>query len=183
MGTEITLSLNGVDIDYGKNRYWKNHHWLFPPGSLTDITYRYANDEVETKPGFQTTLNEAGFRLRHLGYSLQETETKFDAAVSRWNRTADLQLTFEDFRAALTSIDFGTLTPADLAPIIWDFRVYVRSLLSAWIRMRQGSKTSSQASTSQSPSERSPTAQQTARSRSDGTIKTWSRAAGYPSMT
>lgn len=132
VGTEITLSLNGVDIDYGKNRYWKNHHWLFPPGSLTDITYRYANDVAETKSGFQTSLKEADFRLRHLGYSLQETKTKFDAAVIRWNRTADLRLTFEDFRTALTSIDFGTLTPADLAPFIWDFRAYVRSLLSAW---------------------------------------------------
>ena len=132
MGTEITLSLNGVDIDYGKNRYWKSHHWLFPPGSLTDIEYRYANDAVETKPGFQTTLNETGFRLRHLGYSLQETRTKFDAAVRRWNRTADLQLSFDDFRSALTSIDFGTLTPADMKTFIWDFRSYVRILLTTW---------------------------------------------------
>lgn len=57
VGTEITLSLNGIDIDYGKNRYWRSHYWLFPPGSLKqDVGYRYANDVVEEKPGFQTTL-------------------------------------------------------------------------------------------------------------------------------
>jgi hypothetical protein len=103
-----------------------------PPGSLTDIEYRYAHDVVQTKPGFQTTLNEAYFRLRHLGCSLQETKTKFDAAVSRWNRTADLRLSFEDFHSALTGIDFASLTSPDLEPLLWDFRAFVTSLLAAW---------------------------------------------------
>lgn len=44
MGIEITLSLNGIDVDWGKNRYWKGHHGLFPPGSLAIIEYRYADD-------------------------------------------------------------------------------------------------------------------------------------------
>jgi hypothetical protein len=132
VGTGITLSLNGVDIDYGKNRYWTSHHWLFPPGSITDIEYRYANGQVETKPGFQTTLNEAGFRLRHLGYSLHEVKVKFETAVRRWNRTAELGLSFEGFHNSLTSIDFSVLKPADLEPFIWDFRAYMRSVLAAW---------------------------------------------------
>lgn len=132
MGTAITLSLNGIDIDWGKNRHWKSHLWLFPPGSLTDVEYLYANDVIETKPGFQTTLNEAYFRLRHLGYSQQETKTKFDRAVARWNRTADLRLTFADFHSALTSVDFASLTPADLEPYVWDFRAFVVNLLAEW---------------------------------------------------
>ena len=77
-------------------------------------------------------MDEARFRLRHLGYSLQETQAKFDSAVSRWNRTADLRLSFGDFHRALTSIDFGTLTPPALEPFIWDFRAQVRSWLTAW---------------------------------------------------
>lgn len=127
----ISLALNGIDIDWGKNRYWKNHYWLFPPGSLTDVVYRYAGDVIETKPGFQTTLNETYFRLCHLGYSYQETRMKFDAAVARWNRTADLQLSFADFHDVLTSIDFSSLTSADLEPYIWDFRRFVQNLLAA----------------------------------------------------
>ena len=132
MGTEISLALNGIDIDWGKNRYWKNHHWLFPPGSLEDVDYRYAGDVIETKPEFQTTLNETYFRLCHLGYSHQETKTKFEAAVERWNRTADLRLSFADFHDALTSIDFSSLTSADLEPYIWDFRRFVENLLTPW---------------------------------------------------
>lgn len=132
MGTAITLSLNGIDIDWGKNRYWNSHHWLFPPGSLTEVEYLYADDAVEIKPGFQTTLEEVRFRLCHLGYSQQETKTKFEAAVLRWNRTADLRLSFADFRNALTSVDFASLTSADLEPYVWDFRGFVRNLLAAW---------------------------------------------------
>ena len=132
MGTPITLSLKGINIDYGTNRYWNSHHWLFPQMSTTEIEYRYANDSVEFKPGFQTTVDEARFRLSHLGYSLEETRAKFDSAVSRWNRTADLRLSFGDFHRALTSIDFDTLTPAELEPFAWDFRAYVRSKLTGW---------------------------------------------------
>lgn len=132
MGTAITLSLNSIDIDWGKNRYWKSHHWLFPPGSLTDVEYRYAGEAIETKPGFQTTLGEAYFRLCHLGYSHQETRAKFDRAVTRWNRTADLRLSFADFAGALTSIDLASLTPADMEPYIWDFRAFVVDLLAEW---------------------------------------------------
>ncbi|MEP7194337.1 MAG: HEPN/Toprim-associated domain-containing protein [Actinomycetota bacterium] len=132
MGTAITLSLNGIDIDWGKNRFWKSHYWLFPAGSLVDVQYFYAGGVVETKPGFQTTLNESRFRLCHLGYSQQETKTKFDAAVKRWNRTADLRLSFADFREVLTRVDFGSLTSADLEPYIWDFRAFVVDLLAAW---------------------------------------------------
>lgn len=133
MGTAITLTLNGIDIHWGKNRYWKSHHWLFPPGSLrTDVDYFYAHDVVEAKAGFQTTLHEAYYRLRHLGYSEQETKSKFDAAVARWNRSADLRLSFADFHEALISVDFASLTLADLEPYIWDFRAFVRNLLAAW---------------------------------------------------
>lgn len=132
MGTMISLALNGIDIDWGKNRYWKSHHWLFPPGSLTDVDYLYADDVIERKPGFETTLNEAYFRLCHLGYSQQETKMKFEAAVVRWNRTSTLNLSFADFRDALTSVAFASLTSADLEPYLLDFRRFVGNLLAAW---------------------------------------------------
>ncbi|WP_432245630.1 HEPN/Toprim-associated domain-containing protein [Arthrobacter sp. G.S.26] len=132
MGSAITLTLNGIDIHYGKNRNWISHHWLFPPGSLTDVETRYAGDVVEVQPGFRTTLNEAYFRLCHLGYSQQETKVKFEATVARWNRTADLRLSFADFHDAITRIDFAALTSEDLEPYIWDFRAFVVDVLSAW---------------------------------------------------
>lgn len=131
MGTAITLSLNGITIDWRKNRGWTSHHWLFPPGSLLDdVEYRYADGIIKKKAGFQTTLDETYFRLCHLGYSLQETKAKFNDAVARWNRTYELRLPFSDFCDALTSVDFAALTDADLAPYIWDFRAFVLNLLA-----------------------------------------------------
>lgn len=132
VGTEITLSLNGITIDYGKNRYWRRHHWLFPPDSIREIDYLYADNVTETKPGFETALQKTHFRLCHLGYSLQETKSRFESAVIRWNRTADLRLSFADFYARLTSLDFPALTTADLKPYVWDFRRFVVDLLTDW---------------------------------------------------
>ncbi|WP_242086467.1 HEPN/Toprim-associated domain-containing protein [Microbacterium lacticum] len=132
MGTEITLSLNGIDIDWGKNDYWTSHYWLFPPDSVARVDYFYADDVVETKPGFRTILEEAKFRMCHLGYSHDETKAKFSCAVDRWNRTADLALSYQDFRDALTSVNFTTLTPGDLEPFVWDFRRFVVNLLTDW---------------------------------------------------
>lgn len=132
VGTAITLTLNGIDIDWGRNRFWRSHFWLFPPRSLADVEYRYAGGVTEAKPGFQTTLDEAYFRLCHLGYSHQEAKTKFDAAVTRWNRTADLRLSFADFHRTLTRVDFASLTAADLEPYTWDFRAFIVDLLAEW---------------------------------------------------
>lgn len=132
MGTMISLSLNDVDIDWGKNRYWKNHNWLFPPKSLTQIKYFYADDVVKTRAGFQTTLEETRFRLCHLGYSRQETQEKFRASVERWNRTSELHLSFADFHSALVSVDFASLTSADMQAYRYDFRLLLLELLDAW---------------------------------------------------
>lgn len=132
VGTEITLSLGGIDIDSGKNRQYESHHWLFPPGSLTEIEYRYADDVSETRPGFETTLSEAHFRLCHLGYSHHETKTKFDTAMTRWNRTSETRLPLADLGNALASVDFANLTFEDLAPHDYEFRQLIGDLLVEW---------------------------------------------------
>lgn len=132
MGTPITLCLNDIQIDWGTGDFWRAHHWLFPQGSLQEIEYRHDDGDVETMPAFQTALSETLFRLQHLGYSERETEEKFHLAVQRWNRRSELRLTFADFHAALTGVDFASLTSADLEPYIWDFRDFTAGLLARW---------------------------------------------------
>lgn len=78
IGTAITLSLNGIDIDYGQNRSWRGRHWLFPPDSIREIEYLYANNVTEREPGFEKAMEKTYFRLSHLCYSLQETKTRFE---------------------------------------------------------------------------------------------------------
>ncbi len=119
------LSLNDIDIDYGKNRYWKNHYWLFPPGSEANVPTEYVSG-VQLQPGYEASLADVHFRLRHLGYSSAETRAKFETYVHRWQRTdADLQITFDEFHDTMIGIEFATLTSDDLKPYIWDFRDFM----------------------------------------------------------
>ena len=152
MGTDITLSLNGIDIDWGKNRYWNSHHWLFPPGSITEVEYSTQMRSSRKSPGSRQPCTKPTSRLCHLGYSEQETKMKFDSAVARWNRTSDLHLSFADFRDALTSVDFASLKPADWNPTTGTSERFVVKLLLHGTRTMQGWKTSLQAWTSHSPS-------------------------------
>lgn len=74
VGTIISLDLNSVQVDYGKNHYWTSHAWLFPPGSDQDVPYIYAHDVVEIQPGLSSPLEQVRFRMDHLGYSLAGPE-------------------------------------------------------------------------------------------------------------
>ncbi len=113
MGTMIILSLNNVPVDYGKNHHWTSHAWLFPPGSVRDVPYIYAENLIETKSGLSAPLKEVLFRMDHLGYSLDETRDRYNDELERWNRTYALRLPFEHFLSAVTSIDFSKITQDD----------------------------------------------------------------------
>lgn len=132
MSTPIILALNGVTVDYGASFSWNNHRWLFPPNSLAEIPHHYAGGFVQTKVGYATTVDEARFRMSHLGYSTDEAARRFDSAARRWNRTYELALTHEAFRGELSVLTFKDLTSSDMEPYIWDFRRYVLSILAPW---------------------------------------------------
>lgn len=125
VGTQILLSLNDINIDYGKNRYWKSHFWLFPPGSEANVPTEYVSG-VQLQPGYAGSLVDVRFRLCHLGYSYAETRAKFETYVHRWQRTDDdVQITYDGFHDTMTGIEFTTLTSSDLKPDTWDFRDFV----------------------------------------------------------
>lgn len=122
MGSIIRLSLNGVAVDSGKNHFWTAHGWLFPPGSQRDVEYLYVNDRRVMKPGLKATLNQVKFRLNHLGYSLPESRDRFNVSLRRWNQTNDLNLSFDEYLEAVTSIDFSSMTAADEVDFEFDIR-------------------------------------------------------------
>src|SRR5680860_16669 len=132
MGTPITLSLNGITVDERQHRAWHSHYWLFPPNSLMEIDYFYANYYTTKNLGFQTTLGEARSRLSYLGYSVAETRNRFELAGARWNRTSDLLLSFDEFRDALEGIDLASMTNEELKPHGWDFRAFLVAQLAQW---------------------------------------------------
>ncbi|MFE6649266.1 HEPN/Toprim-associated domain-containing protein [Nocardioides sp. NPDC057772] len=131
MGTEIMLSLNDINIDYGKNRYWKGHYWLFPPGSEANVPTEYVSG-FRLQPGYEASLADVRFRLCHLGYSAAESRAKFETYLNRWQRTDDdLKITYDEFHDTITGIEFARLTSDDLKPYIWDFRDFVIARLAS----------------------------------------------------
>lgn len=131
VGTMIILSLNQVPVDYGKNHCWTSHAWLFPPGSDQDVPYIYADNVVEVRPGLSAPLDQVRFRMDHLGYSLDETRDRYNAALERWNRTYALRLPFDRFLAASASIDFAALTQQDQEDFEYDLAVLLLRILES----------------------------------------------------
>lgn len=131
VGTIISLELNQVQVDYGKNHSWTSHAWLFPPGSDQEVPYVYDHDVVEIRPGLSAPLEQVRFRLDHLGYSLAETRDLYNAELERWNRTYALRLPFEHLLAAVTSIDFAALTQRDQEDFEYEFPVLLLRILES----------------------------------------------------
>jgi hypothetical protein len=58
MGFIITLGLDRLELDWGKNGVGIDHSKLFLPGDIRDVTYFYADNEREVKPGYDTRLKK-----------------------------------------------------------------------------------------------------------------------------
>lgn len=110
MGTYINLMINQTSIDFGKNNYFNKHFWLFPPNSIKTIEYQYADEIIEKKNGFSTTLDEVKFRMDNLGYSLEETKGKYKKQLDSWNRVNNLTLPFEFLLDVISKIDLNIVT-------------------------------------------------------------------------
>lgn len=78
MGSMITLSVGQIDIDYGKNEYFRNHVHLFQQGDRSVNEYNYANDDetphVEVQEALRRPLHRVVPRLELLGYTLPNCE-------------------------------------------------------------------------------------------------------------
>lgn len=131
MGTMIVLSLNDVPVDYGKNHSWTSHAWLFPPGSDKDVPYIYADDVMVTQPGLSAPLDQVRFRMDHLGYSLGETQDRYNAELARWNRTYALKLPFEHFLAAVSNINFAGISQEDQKSFEYDISTLLLQILES----------------------------------------------------
>jgi len=125
MGTYITLALGDVTLDFGKNNFYQNHYLLFPPNSETLVPYRYADNRIEYQPGFETPLMEVRFRLNHLGYSMAEVQAHYERYRAGWNRTGDVELSFDEFKDAIMQVPFNELSDNLLEPDNFDIRKHI----------------------------------------------------------
>lgn len=75
MGSMITLGIGRMEIDWGKNNFFRDHSILFKTSDVKLIPYYYVDmdsDEpiIEMKEGYARKLSGIKKRLDLLGYDL-----------------------------------------------------------------------------------------------------------------
>lgn len=125
MGTEIVLSLGGLDLAYSKNSIGLDHGFLFQEedrkrvhGTQIDYDYFKGQDDAELaamEAAFTCPLRDVVPRLDLLGFSLPRVESDYQVAVRTWREEyygdgePPEPMSFEEFRAFALSHDIASL--------------------------------------------------------------------------
>lgn len=112
MGSLITLGINKMEIDWGKNNVFSNHSSLFQKGDFEQkIPYYTVDDEdkviIEYENGAKKKLKDIKERLNLLGYDLKGVEKKYNEIVDEHEFYTDNKMTmsFESFKSFIINID------------------------------------------------------------------------------
>jgi hypothetical protein len=110
MGSYITLSAGGLELDWGKNEIFQNHSKLFSRCNIKKVPYYYADGETETKNAFCRKLREVVRRLELLGYSIPAIEKMFVSNAARVESDfSDLKIDFQTLSAIIQSVDLDQI--------------------------------------------------------------------------
>lgn len=88
MGSIISLDLDGIELDYGKNAFWNNHAQLFQAHDYS-LVYDENDNDVESlspdaRPGkYERSLKQTIMRLDLLGYSTEACRQYLKDHVAR----------------------------------------------------------------------------------------------------
>lgn len=113
MGTIIALRVGNLEIDWGKNNFFKDHSPLYQSGDIKNIPYFYYDDQSniisEEHEGLSKSLCKVCDRIDLLGYSLEVCEAEF-IYLSNLNNFDINQFTFNDFKNLLHTVDVTRLS-------------------------------------------------------------------------
>lgn len=114
MGSVITLGIEQMEIDWGKNNIFTNHSNLFQKKDFKYVPYYYVKDEelIEIeKEGYSKKLSSVKKRLNLLGYDLRGIENKFNEnlvyLMNLYGR--EYSFSFENFYSAIINIDISKI--------------------------------------------------------------------------
>ena len=112
----IHLALGRLEVDWGKNNFFKDHGTLYQPDDLKDVPSYYAADDwpdgdpiVEMGKGFGKPLGQIIDRLELLGYTLQAVKHEY-AELHALHGLKEQPLPFEDLREALAKVDVNQVS-------------------------------------------------------------------------
>lgn len=110
MGSIISLSLGALELDWGKNSFFRNHSALFRPGDVEQAHYYYVDGLIEDKPAFVRSLRSVVRRLELLGYTLQDCERLYKEAIATTPSYYPAPvLTFERFAEVMRNVNVGAV--------------------------------------------------------------------------
>lgn len=141
MGSMITLGIEKMEIDWGKNNIFTNHSVLFLPQDIKEIPYYYVDDEtevpvIELKEGFSRKLSSVKNRLDLLGYSLYSIKAKYNSCSEQAEEFGcKVNLSFEEFCRVISNINIPKVNSVNIAVQYdengYDLGEYFRSCILA----------------------------------------------------
>ena len=106
MGSIITLGVARLEIDWGKNNYFRNHSGLFFRDDVKPEIYYYAENVQEVQPAFSRPLRNVLPRLELLGYSLANCRRMYEAVAEAVpDYYPDPEISFDMLARVLASVD------------------------------------------------------------------------------
>ena len=132
----IILGIGRMEIDWGKNNYYRDHSALFQLTDIKEIPYYYVDMDshklvIEKKEGYSRKLSLIKRRLDLLGYDLKSLSILYEKAVIQYSEfDCEILLSFNDYCRAIKSIELSQVDTVKIAieshQYGYDFGEYVR---------------------------------------------------------
>jgi hypothetical protein len=114
MGSIISLGVGRLEIDWGKNDFFRNHSKLFLKGDIKPETYYYADDQQEVKPAYSRPLRSVKRRLELLGYSVVRCRRLYEEDIEDTpDHYPEPDISFDVLCRALAAVDVDRMTLPD----------------------------------------------------------------------
>ena len=120
MGTLISLGVGRMEIDWGKNSFFRDHSALFKTEDIKMIPYYYVDDDgniyAEEKEGLCRSLASMKGRLELLGYTLEEVRMMYNTLAAEYSKDPfNLDIPYDVFANLLKEIDIDRINTPELA--------------------------------------------------------------------
>lgn len=109
MGTLVSLVINNVTIDVGKNRNFQNHYWLFNSDQFTTVRNEYYFYSEKESKALINNMNDVKFHLNIFGYSYSEIKEKFNQKILEGKNFHEISLPLELFESVIIDMDLSNI--------------------------------------------------------------------------
>lgn len=116
MGSIISLGIDKLELDWGKNNFFVNYSYLFKNEDIKKIPYYYVDNNfekeiIEYKDGYSSRLSCIKDRLELLGYSLKEIKIKYNRILKEAQDFGnDINLSFESIYRIISKIEVDKIS-------------------------------------------------------------------------